>query len=115
MALTVRPTARPEPFSVWTNSGFALGSRRNRALGGAPRQAGAAEDHHLDLVELVLADEAADVLPVRPGFAPETGRVGDEAYRQDRTVEDLVAVDVRQRHLRGRDEVPVEAFELEQV
>ena len=28
--LTVRPTARPEPFSVWTNSGLALGSRRKR-------------------------------------------------------------------------------------
>ncbi len=31
-ALTVLPTARPDPLSVWTNSSLALGSRRNRML-----------------------------------------------------------------------------------
>ncbi len=58
----------------------------------------------LHLVELVHAKDAARVLAGRSGLAAEARRVRDEAFRQRRSVEDLVAVEVRDRHLGGRYE-----------
>ena len=74
------------------------------------------ELHQLHLVELVLTDEAAHVLAVGAGLGPETRRVGDVAQRQLRLVEDLVAVQVGQRHLGGGHQiVRIVAGEPEQV
>ena len=46
------------------------------------RRVGRAEHHQLDLVELVLADQAAHVRAVRAGLAAETRRVRGVADRQ---------------------------------
>ena len=72
--------------------------------------------HQLHLVELVLADESAYVRAVGAGFAAEAGGVGGVFQRQVATVENLVPVQVRQRHLAGRDEIQVPLVaDLEQV
>ena len=68
------------------------------------RLVGRAELDELDLVELVLTDEAADVGAVRTGFAAETRRVRRVAERELPAVENLLAVKVGQRHFRGRDQ-----------
>ena len=77
---------------------------------------GRGELDELDLVELVLPDQAADVGAVGSGFAAEARRVGGVAQRQLPAVEDLAAVEVGQRHFRRRDQeqVPV-ARDLEQI
>jgi hypothetical protein len=64
------------------------------------------EPHQLDLVELVHAQDAARVLAVRAGLAPEARRVRHVALRQ-RVLgpEQLAGVHVRDRHLRRRDQV----------
>ena len=59
----------------------------------------------LDLLELVLADHAARVLAVAAGLGAEAGRVRGQPHRQRVVVDDLVAHDVGQRHLGGRDQV----------
>src|SRR5581483_8770581 len=70
----------------------------------------------LHLVELMLPVDAADVLAVRAGFAPEARRVGDVMQRKLPAVEDLVAMQARQRHLSGGDEIEIPlAADLEQV
>ena len=56
----------------------------------------------LDLVELVEAVEPAHVLAVAARLAAETRRVGGAFHRQRLGVENLVAEEVRQRHLGGR-------------
>ncbi len=61
--------------------------------------------HHLDLVELVLADHAARVLAVAPRLRAEARRVRGEPDRQRLRVEDLAADRVRERDLGGRDQV----------
>ena len=66
---------------------------------------GRRERHQLDLVELVLADQAAHVGAVRSRLAAEARRVRGVADRQLAAVEDLAAVHVRQRHFRGRHQV----------
>ena len=64
----------------------------------------------------MLPDEAADVLSVRSGFAPEAGRIRRIANRQLAAVEDFATVHVRQRHFGGRDEIQVPlAGDLEKV
>ena len=73
------------------------------------------EVDQLDLVELVLADQAADVLAVGAGLAAEAGGVGGVAARQIRLLERLPAVQVGQRHLGGGHQVVVGPLELEQV
>ena len=77
---------------------------------------GRRELHQLHLVELVLADQAADVGAVRAGLAAEARRVGGVLDRQQAAVEDLVAIQIGDRHFGGRDqvEVPV-AVDLEEV
>ena len=68
--------------------------------------------HHLDLVELVLADHAARVLAVGAGLGAEAGRVRREPDRQRLGRHDLVAHQVRQRHFAGGDQVEVAAFRV---
>ena len=59
--------------------------------------------HELDLVELVLAEEAPRVLPVRPGLAAVARREGGVLPRQRLAREDLASVQRGQRHLGGRE------------
>ena len=61
---------------------------------------GSHQPDQLDLVELVHADQAARVLAVRARLAAEARRVGRHRDRQIGRVEDLVAVDVGDRHFR---------------
>ena len=70
----------------------------------------AAVGEHLDLVELVHADDAAGVLAVAAGLAAVAGAPAGVADRTAREVEDLVLVVARQRHLGGSDEVEVVAL-----
>ena len=67
------------------------------------------EQDHLDLVELVDAQDAAGVLASRAGFAPEARGVGGIADRQLGRLEDLVAMQVRDRDLGRRDQVQLVA------
>src|SRR5262249_7916360 len=56
------------------------------------------------------------VLSVRAGFTPKTWCVGRVFERKRSTVEDLVAMEVRERHLRRRDEIQIPvAGNLEQI
>ncbi len=61
--------------------------------------------HQLNLVELMQADKAARFLSRGAGLAAEAGGVGDVAAREVLSAEDLVLVDVRERHLGGGDQV----------
>ena len=71
--------------------------------------------HQLHLVELVLADHAARVLAVGAGFGAEARRMADELERQLFERHDLVAHEVGDRVLGGRNQVEVAALDLEQV
>src|SRR4051812_44830154 len=64
----------------------------------------------------MLPDQPADILSVRSRFAAETGRIRGVADRQLAAVEDLAAMQVRQRHFgRGNEiQIPI-AADLEQV
>ena len=67
--------------------------------------------HHLDLVELVLADHAARVLAVASRLGAEARRVRGQADGQRLRGQDRVAHRVGQRDLGGRDQVePLVAF-----
>ena len=68
---------------------------------------GVAEGEHLDLVELVDADDAAGVLAVAAGLAAVAGRPAGVADRPVRQVEDLVGVVAGQRDLARADQVQV--------
>ena len=70
---------------------------------------------HLDLVELVHAEDAAGVLAVRAGLAAEAGREARVAQRQLVRVDDLVHVVRRERHLGGADQVEVVLVEVVDV
>ena len=61
--------------------------------------------HHLDLVELVLADHAARVLAVAAGLRAKARRVRGQLDRQRRERQDLLADRVGQRDLRRGNEV----------
>src|SRR5206468_6699131 len=67
------------------------------------RDLGPLEPDELDLVELVLPDDALRVLAVAAGLAAEAW--GEGAVLPRKVFEDLVAVVVRDRHLRRRDEI----------
>ena len=69
-----------------------------------------AEREHLHLVELVHAQDAADVLAVRPGL-PAVARRPARVPLRAVQVEDLVRVVRRQRHLRRADQVQVVGLE----
>ncbi|CAL2067135.1 protein of unknown function [Streptomyces murinus] len=70
---------------------------------------------HLDLVELVHAEDAPGVLAVRTGLAAEAGREARVPQRQLVGVEDLVHVVRRERHLGGADQVEVVLVEVVDV
>lgn len=65
--------------------------------------------HHLDLVELVHADQTAGVAAVRTGFRAEAWRVCSHFQRQSFLFHDLVAHQVGQRHFRRWDQRVVAA------
>ena len=73
---------------------------------------GARELDQLDLLELVLADDAARVLACGSGFGAEAGGVGGEADGQAGFVEDFVAVEVGDRDFGGGDQPVVVVLEL---
>ncbi len=166
----MRPTARPLPFSVCTNSGLALGAGRPVADVGAPRLEGievgaggnfavetlarqpdleivglgggepgvaGAEQHaairqpqrlknlfgvagqplvlgvgllgareldQLDLLKLVLANDAARVLARRARLGAKAGRVSRERDGQPRLVEDFVAIEIGDGNLGCRNQ-----------
>ena len=75
---------------------------------------GRGDRDQLDLVELVLADHAARVLAGGARLGAEARRPGGEAQRQRLLVEDLVAHQVGERHLGGRDQ-PAAVVGVEQV
>src|SRR5207302_4500812 len=62
------------------------------------------ELNQLDLLELVLADHAANVFAVGAGFAAKAGSVGAEGDRQLGFFENLVAKEVGDGDLGGGDE-----------
>src|SRR5690349_8657648 len=62
------------------------------------------EREHLDLVELVDAEDAAGVTAGGSGLAAEAGREGAVAERQRAGVEDLVGVEAGEGDLRGAGE-----------
>ena len=70
---------------------------------------GRGEFDELDLLELVLADHAADVLAVAAGFGAEAGRVGAEGDGELGFVEGLVAEEIGDGDFGGGDE-PVVVF-----
>ena len=65
------------------------------------------EVDHLDLVELVQAEESAGVLAVGTGFTAEAGGVGADALREFGFRNHFAGVKVGQRHFCGRDEEQV--------
>src|SRR5262245_14016027 len=62
------------------------------------------EAEHLDLVELVHAEDAAGVAAGRPGLSPEAGRDAAIALRQVAHLQDLVGVQGGERDLGGADQ-----------
>ena len=70
------------------------------------------EREHLDLVELMDAEDPPRVLAGRARLAAEAGRDPRVADRQIGAVEDLVGVQGGQRHLGGADEEELVPFDL---
>ncbi len=77
---------------------------REQVLVLVPRAVGMAEREHLDLLELVRAEDAARVLAGRARLAPEAGREPAVAQREICLGEDLAHVQRRQGDLRGADQ-----------
>ena len=102
------PVGKPEPAEHGLRG---LGEHLELRVAGLRR----GEVDELDLVELVLADQAAHVAAVGAGLGAEARRVGAVAARQRRLLEDLAAVQVGHRHLGGRDEVEVGSLDVEEV
>src|SRR4029453_7824654 len=79
--------------------------------------------YQFHLVELMLADQAADVLSIRSGFAAKAWRVGGVVQRELAAVKNLCAMEIGQRHFGGRNqkEIPFTGnleeirFELRQL
>ena len=67
---------------------------------------------HLDLVEPVDPDDAAGVLAVGAGLAPEAGREPGVTTGQRRGIQDLVRVEAGQRDLARADQVEVVVGQL---
>ena len=60
--------------------------------------------HQFDFLKLMLTNDAAHVLAIRPRFAAKAGSVSRERNRKPRRVKDLVAVQVRDRDFRRWNE-----------
>ena len=73
---------------------------------------GRGELDQLDLLELVLADHAADVFAVGAGFAAEAGSVGAEGDGELGLVDGLVAEEVGDGDLGGGDEPVIALLQL---
>ena len=73
---------------------------------------GLAVDEALDLVELVHANDAAGVLAVAAGLAPEARRPPRVAPRSVRKIEDLAGVVAGQGHLRRADQIEIVGLEV---
>jgi len=73
------------------------------------------ELHQLDLVELMLADQAAGITAVGAGLGAEAWGVGGVVERQVPFLERFIPVDVGDRHLRRRDQIEIPVVDLEQV
>ena len=69
----------------------------------------------LDLLELMLANQAAGILAVGPCLGTKAGGVGGILDRQVRLVDGLSGKDIGHRYLGGGDQPQVPALELEQV
>ena len=74
---------------------------------------GQGELDQLHLVELVLADQAPDILAVGAGLGAETGSVGGVTEGQVLGRENFIPVDVGDRHLGGGHQEIVQALQLE--
>src|SRR5262249_13232452 len=70
------------------------------------------EREHLDLVELMHAEDPARVLARRPGLAAKAGGDARVAKRQRLAREDLLHVERGERHLGGADEEELVALDL---
>src|SRR5437762_1633070 len=73
---------------------------------------GSYEAYELDLVELMLPNQAARVLAVASRFASKASRVRRVRDRERSAVEDLVGVQVRDLYLRGGREIEVVALRV---
>ena len=71
--------------------------------------------HHFHLGELVLADQPARVLAGGPGLGTETGRLRAIPQGQGGLFQDLVAVQVGQRHFRRGDQEEVPRLQPEEI
>ncbi len=85
---------------------------REDALVLGVRLGGLDEREHLDLVELVDAEDAARVLAGGAGLAAKAGRDARVADGQLRGVEDVAGVERRERDLRGADQEELVALDL---
>jgi hypothetical protein len=52
----------------------------------------------LDLLELVLADDAANVFPVGARFAAKTGGISGQTHGQAGGFERFIPIEIRYRH-----------------
>src|SRR6516164_9379208 len=73
------------------------------------------EFHQLDLVELVLPENAADVFSVRARLAAEAWSVCRELHRQPLAVDDVIAVNVGDRNFGGWNQVVVRIPQLKKI
>src|SRR6185312_7166188 len=73
---------------------------------------GARELDQLDLLELVLADDAAGVLAGGAGLGAEARRICRKRDRQAGVVEDFVAIEIRDRNFGGGNEPVIAVLEF---
>ncbi len=60
--------------------------------------------HQLHFLKLVLPDDAAHILPIRACLAAEAWCVGGKGNRQAGLIEHLIAIQIRDRHFRRRNQ-----------
>src|SRR5581483_5363964 len=73
------------------------------------------ELYDLHFLELMLTNQAARVFSVRTRLAAKTRRVRGVETRQRIGVERFVAMKIRHRHFRGRNQVVIAIGQLEQI
>src|SRR5690606_16324548 len=73
------------------------------------------ELYQFHLLELVLPDNAPYVTAIRAGFASKAGAEGTVAERERVARQRLVAIKIRHRHFRGRDQPQIGAFNMEEI
>src|SRR5437588_961631 len=79
------------------------------------RLLGRAEGHEFDLVELMLPDQPASVLSVRPCFPPEAWGIGGISQGKALLAQSLFAMKIRYRHFRGGDEKIIFVLQPKQI